>query len=130
MSSISLAPAALAGLVGLTLVAGGLIGAAITSPIRSAETNQVTISAAGRPAATFDAVEFRAGERGTLVANPTFDAVEFRAEERGILVANAIRVSSSIAAPPGSAAANSPRIPPKTFDAVEFRAEERGAFGR
>jgi hypothetical protein len=110
VSSFPLAPAPLAALLGATLLAGALIGAATTAQLNSTDVNRGPDTAAGQPAATFDAVKFRAEERqmtiavgesasvtqeqadkmkearvgnaGTGYPQPTFDAVKFRAEER------------------------------------------------
>jgi hypothetical protein len=82
MSSVPLAPAPLAALLGATLLAGALIGAATMAQLSSTDVNRGAGSAAGQPAATFDAVKFRAEERATLYSQPSFDAAKFRAEER------------------------------------------------
>jgi hypothetical protein len=73
---------ALAALVAAGSLAGGLIGGTLAVGL---EKSALAVPAiAGKPAATFDAVSFRAEERrGWLpVPRATFDAVGFRAGER------------------------------------------------
>jgi hypothetical protein len=86
LSSVALAPAPLAAILGATLLAGAAIGAATMAQLNPTEISRGSVSAPGQPGATFDAPKFRAEERGTLVPQPTFDAPKFRAEERGTLV--------------------------------------------
>jgi hypothetical protein len=86
LSNVSLAPALLAGLLAATLLSGALIGAALTLQIRSTDSTASTIGTAAQPAATFDAVQFRAEERAAPQAPAKFDAVKFREEERSVPV--------------------------------------------
>jgi hypothetical protein len=86
LTNISLAPAPLAALLAATLVGGAMIGAGITQQLGSTGSSAALTGAAVQPAATFDAVKFRAEEREVL-APQEFDAVKFRAEERELVVA-------------------------------------------
>ena len=86
MSNVALEPVALAALLGATLLAGAVIGATTTAQLSSTNVSRGIVSIPQGPVATFDAVKFRAEERGALVPQPEFDAVKFRAEERGTLV--------------------------------------------
>jgi hypothetical protein len=83
MSNASLAPAPLAALLAAALLGGAALGAGITLQLGSTTSNAALNAAAEHPAATFDAVGFRAEERAPLA---DFDAVKFRAEEREVLV--------------------------------------------
>jgi hypothetical protein len=69
LSNGSLAAAPLAALLAGTLLAGGVIGAVITQGLGSTTTDAAAIGAA-QPAATFDAITFRADERAPLLINP------------------------------------------------------------
>ena len=89
--SLRLAPVVGTGILAAALLIGGL---ALSRP---------HVAPIAKPAVavpTFDAVQFRAGERAALGAVLTFDAIQFRAGERAALSA-------------------------PVFDAVQFRAEER-----
>ena len=69
LASGSLAAAPLAALLAGTLLAGGVIGAAITQGLGSTTTESGSIGTAA-PAATFNAITFRADERAPLLINP------------------------------------------------------------
>ena len=84
MSNVSLAPAPLAALLAMALLGGAAVGAGITLQLGSTAPNAGLAGAAAHPAATFDAVQFRAEEREVLVTE--FDGAKFRAEEREVLV--------------------------------------------
>jgi len=84
-SNQSLAPAPLAALLALALLAGALLGAGITLQLGSSGSNAGVASTVVQPAPTFDAAGFRAEERAPLQA--PFDDIKFRAEERGLTVA-------------------------------------------
>ena len=86
LSNVSLAPASLAALLAAMLVGGTIFGAGITHQLRSTDTNSSAIGAAGQPAATFDAVKFRAEEHAALPTQAEFDAIKFRAEEHAAVV--------------------------------------------
>jgi hypothetical protein len=83
---VTLAPAPLVALVAATLLGGVAIGAAIDKQLEAIGSDGAA-GAVARPAATFNAVEFRAGERAPLGVAPatTFDADQFRAGERAPL---------------------------------------------
>jgi hypothetical protein len=83
--NVSLAPAPVATLLAVALIIGVMLGAAITLQLGSSGSNANLAGAAAQPAATFDAIKFRAEERAPLQV--PFDAVKFRAEERAPLVA-------------------------------------------
>jgi hypothetical protein len=69
LSTVSLAPALLAALLAATLLAGVLIGAALALQLGSG-TSASVIGAGAQPAATFDAVKFRAEEHAAIQPLP------------------------------------------------------------
>ncbi len=85
-SNVSLAPIALAGLIGATMLTGGMLGAAITSQIASFTASQPAVGTGSDSADSKALVQFRAGERqGQTPASEKDAVVEFRAGEHGAL---------------------------------------------
>jgi hypothetical protein len=82
LSNISLARGPLAALLAATLLGGAMIGAAITAQSRPTDTTRAAIPVPVQPAATFDAVRFRAEEHGALVPQPNPGAISSERRDR------------------------------------------------
>ena len=81
LSNGSLAAAPLAALLAATLLGGAMIGAGVTLQLGTTGADTATIGAA-QPAATFDAVKFRAEEHAAFAPKAGFDVLGTQRRDR------------------------------------------------